>query len=355
MITRKVDKGDALAGFTYGWVKRMGEELIYEGNYAQDSKLIVICMEKGDISDLPDNVEIFSLGKEIGVNRIGRFLEFQKLAFRLVGSIDGIFCHMNPEYTINIWPYAKMHNKKIVSWYTHGGVGWKVRLLEKLTNVVITASEESFRIKSNKKVVTGHGIDCDLFHPLENPTTEINTLKILTVGRISPTKDIESLIKAINVLKNNGYKNLKVEIVGAPPLSNHYGYFESLKQMARKMDLENIIHFVGQVPNKEVVTYYQNADLFINLSGTGSIDKAVLEAMACQCLVLTSNIAFKSILPSQFIVEKNNPAKLAERVLWILSLSVVERKILKKKLREEVVINHNLNTLIKKIVNIFKV
>ena len=101
MITRKVDKNDALAGFVYGWVRKLGLALS-----DPDSRLYIICLEKGDISDFPDNVEVFSLGKEIGVNRWGRFIEFQKFAYKLVPKVDGIFCHMNPEYTINIWPYA---------------------------------------------------------------------------------------------------------------------------------------------------------------------------------------------------------------------------------------------------------
>lgn len=348
IITRKIDKNDPRVGFAYGWVKKLAEE---EMKYL-DSRVFVLCLEKGDIEGLPQNVSINSLGKESGVNRIGRFIEFQKLAWKLVPQVNGIFCHMNPEYTINIWPYAKIFRKKIVSWHTHGTVTWKLRILEKMADVILTASARSFRIPSKKVVVTGHGIDTELFCPdaSKNPG-EIFTL--LTVGRISPTKDIESLIKAVDILVKNNVRGIRVDIVGSPGLDEHLHYSESLKMMVRAMGLEEIIHFRGPIPNRETVVYYQRSDLFVNLSGTGSVDKAVLEAMACGCLVLTSNDAFSEFLPPEFLVEKNQPEKLAERILQLMKLSPENAKSLKENLRQIVLKSHNLENLVKKILEQF--
>ena len=105
MITRKVDRYDPLAGFAYGWVKKIAQNL---------TQLDVLCLEKGDITGLPENVKIYSLGKEKKNSRLKRFLKFQSLALKLVPKSDGVFCHMNPEYTIAIAPYAKLFRKKIM-------------------------------------------------------------------------------------------------------------------------------------------------------------------------------------------------------------------------------------------------
>ena len=104
MITRKIDRYDPLAGFAYGWIKRIASEV---------DQLDVLCLEKGDLSGLPENIKIYSLGKEKGVSRLKRFVRFQLFALRLVPKCNGIFCHMNPEYTIAIAPYAKIFRKKI--------------------------------------------------------------------------------------------------------------------------------------------------------------------------------------------------------------------------------------------------
>ena len=91
MITRKVDKDDAQAGFTYGWVKKLGEKL---------EKLYVITWQKSNKGNLPENIEIISLFGS-------KFLKFFTLQFRALGvlsKVDLVFCHMNPEYTILVGP-----------------------------------------------------------------------------------------------------------------------------------------------------------------------------------------------------------------------------------------------------------
>ena len=350
MITRKIDHADALAGFAYGWVDKIAQEL---KNLDANAKLYCICIEKGDVSGLPDNVEIYSLGKEVGVSRFGRFIEFQKYAIKFVPKVQGIFCHMNPEYTLNIWPYAKIHRKKIVSWYTHGTITWKLKLLVKMANVILTASPESFPIHSEKVLATGHGIDTELFHPIWKDYPDDALFHILTVGRISPTKDLESLIKAIDSLDDGGEKNLIVKIVGEPGLPEHQSYFDNLKQMVRAMDLEKIIEFVGPIPNKEVVRFYQEADVFINLSNTGSVDKAVLEAMACGCTVITSNKAFKGIVSDNLLIEKDQPKELAKKLFQIKNLTRQNKEKIRRVLREEVLKKHNLGSLAQFIVKQF--
>jgi len=359
MITRKIDRYDPLAGFAYGWVKKIAQNL---------DNLKVLCLEKGDISDLPANVEIHSLGKEKGTSRFGRFWHFQILALKLVPSVDGIFCHMNPEYTIAIAPYAKIFNKKIVSWYTHGTVTPKLKMMEKVANVILTASKESFRLPSKKVIVTGHGIDTAFFHP-PAPGQEtiskfylagrkpgnLSAFKILSIGRISPTKDYESLIKAIDILVNDKkITGLKVNIIGGPGLPQHQIYLDSLEEMVSVMKLQGIVSFLGAISNIETVGHYQDADLFVNLSHTGSVDKAVLEAMSCGSLVLTSNEAFTPILGPDFIVLSNNPQKLAEKIEWVIKLSAEQKKATKEKLRAEVVKHHDLDNLAIKIIEQFK-
>lgn len=345
MITRKVDKNDWLAGFTYYWVKKIGEKV---------KNLKVICLEKGDTSGLPQNIEIYSLGKEKNNSRFDRFLKFQKLAFELVPEVDGIFCHMNPEYTIAIWSYAKIFGKKIVSWYTHGTVSWRTKALTILANKILTASKESFRINSKKVVITGHGINTDLYKPSAEKKSDEKIFRILSVGRISPTKDYETLIKAMDFLVNKKkIKDIKTEIIGAPGLLIQINYFESLKKMVVEMNLGEFVKFLGALPPQEAVKYYQNADLFINLSGTGSIDKTVLEAMACGCLVLTSNEAFFDILDKDFLVEKNQPEKLAEKIKRVINLSDQDKKTITDKFREKVFKEHNLDSLALKIIGQF--
>ena len=54
IITQKIDKNDDLLGIYHKWVKKIA---------AKCESVRVICLYKGEY-DLPDNVKVFSLGKE---------------------------------------------------------------------------------------------------------------------------------------------------------------------------------------------------------------------------------------------------------------------------------------------------
>lgn len=338
MITRKVDQNDALAGFTYNWVKKIGENL---------DKLYVISWQAGDNSGLPENVKIFFLP----ANRMTKVFTLQKLLFKILPQIDGVFCHMNPEYTILIGPLTKIFRKKIVSWYTHKAVTWRRHLMERLADIIVTASPESFRQpKYPAKVkVIGHGIDTEIFNIL-NRKSNNELFNIISVGRISPTKDYESIIKAVDIIN---IKKIKLKIIGDVILKSQQQYLNSLQQMVRAMDLFEQVEFVGWVANKNMPSYYQEADLFINMSGTGSVDKVMLEAMSCGSLVLTANEAFREIIGSEFMVSANNPHDLVKKIKWLMGLPAEEKIKIRKKLRQIVINDHQLNNLVQKIIKQF--
>ena len=339
-ITRKIDAADPRTGFLIGWIQRLARRV---------DQLIVLTWQPSSTADLPPSVKIISLSGSTAV----KIIRFQLELFKIIRGIDGIFCHMNPEYTILAGPMAKLFRKKIVSWYTHGTVSVRVRGMEKFVDVVVSASEKSFRLPSKKLRIIGHGINTQQFSPAPSPTVPEN-FRLLTVGRISPTKDYESMIKALDILGDSGVKNITLTIVGAPALSDQQAYFDSLQQMAQKMGLTERVEFVGAVPHTRIPEYLRQHDAFINLSGTGSLDKALLEAMAAGCIPLTSNDAFSELLPADLLVKSNDPHGLAAKIRWLALLPITKRQELQRQLRSEVIQHHNLDTLIGKIVAQFE-
>ncbi len=346
MITRKVDKDDAQAGFTYSWVKKLGEKV---------DQLKVICLEKGNLEGLPNNVEVFSLGKEKGKNRFREFWNFQRGALRFIREVDGVFCHQNPEYTILIAPYAKIFRKKITTWYSHKAINWKVRLINILADKIITPTQEGFGLKSKKKNVVGHGIDTDLFRPSANKKGS-DVLRIISIGRISPIKDYKTLIKAVDILRSNQKfaSAIKVSIIGSPGLPSQQSYFDEIKQIIHDKKMEDIFEFKGAIPNQELYKYCQESDLSVNLCPTGSPDKAVLESMACGLPVLVCNKTFAndfSPYNDLLIFQEKDPEDLAKKIFGLTKNDKIRE--VGAYLREKVIKNHNLNNLIKKILKCF--
>ncbi|KKU85158.1 MAG: Glycosyltransferase [Parcubacteria group bacterium GW2011_GWA2_47_9] len=319
IITQKVDSSDPILGFFHRWLEEFAKNV---------EKLTVICLEKGEYN-LPENVKVLSLGKEnlnLGSNPSSRSLGFDprktrklKYLFNFYRHIwrerknyDVVFVHMNPEYVILGWADWKILGKKIALWYVHKSVDFKLRLAEKLADKIFTASKESFRLPSKKVEIVGHGIDINKFSILNFQFS--NKLRIITAGRIAPVKNLEMLIK--------------------------------LKLLVKQKGLENTVSFVGPISYPQIADFYHEGDIFVNLSETGSLDKAVLEAMACGLSVITSNEAFKNILPPRYFLDQKTPEALAEKLQKLLGENRPNLE-----LRDIVVQNHGLDKLIKKIVS----
>ncbi|MFH1890154.1 MAG: glycosyltransferase [Candidatus Kuenenbacteria bacterium] len=359
-ITRKVDKNDPRAGFVYYWLEKLAKKL---------DKLIVICQEKGDTAGLPKNIEIFSFGKDKGYGKLRQCVAFKLLLLKHIRKTNGVFAHMMPIYSIVAGPFCKIFNKKLVQWYMHRSVDWRLKFANLFVSEFATASKMSFRLKTKKKInILGHGIDISRFAPISQPKADQplagnfhpaaagpnSKFQILTVGRISPSKDIESMIKAVYELKEEGMDNIKLTIVGGIGLAKQQIYLDNLKNMVSKMNIENQVEFIGSVPHAKIPEFYQNSDLFLNLSDTGSLDKAVLAAMSAECLPITSNEAFENILQAYLMTAKDKPQELAKKIKWAINLSQEQRTEIVKPLRQEIANNHNLDKLVDKIIRLYE-
>jgi len=271
-----------------------------------------------------------------------KIFKYQWFLLKLLPRVNGVFFHMCPEYVLGAHLLPKIFRKKTLLWYTHKSVNWKLKLAEKLTDKIFTASKESFRLPSRKVEITGHGIDVNKFKS-QKSKVKSDKFTIITVGRIAEVKNLHLLIETAGILKNKNF-NFEIRVAGAPILESDKIYFEKLKNLIKEKKLDDIVEFVGPIPNKYIAEFYQSGDLFINLSDTGSLDKAVLEAMACGLKILTSNEAFKDILPEENFT-KNEPKVVAEKIENLAK----SPNLTKDKFIDYVSANHGLYNLTKKI------
>lgn len=342
ILTQKVDKNDSNLGFFHRWLEEFSKKC---------EKVTVICLYKGEYS-LPNNVRILSLGKEKGVCRLKYLFNFYKYILKYRKEYDSVFVHMNQIYMILGGFWWKMMNKKISLWYAHKNISPSLRLATKITDIIFTASEKSFRLSSKKIKVMGHGIDTEKFSPAVNVRQD-NFFNIVTIGRISPVKKYEDLITVIEKLSQNDKfrSKIKVNIVGGAIDVLGEKYFSELKNLVKVKKIEGLINFVGPVSNDQVVDILRNSDLFVHMSQTGSLDKVVLEAMACEVLVLSNNESVVNDVLSDY---KNylcyTGDSLKYKIEEIMKMDNESKKNIKDNLRIIIINKHKLETLIKNIV-----
>jgi glycosyltransferase involved in cell wall biosynthesis len=343
-FTRKIDKEDPKAGFVSDWVAKLANEVGF---------LYVLVWQKSKVDNLPKNVKLIELPN----NKVLRLWVLKFKLLKYIPKVDGVFTHMMPMYAVFVGFFTKIFRKKLIHWYMHKSVDWRLKVSNWFVDEYVSASEESFRMKTKKPInIFGHGININKFQFIDSEDKN-EKFKILSVGRISPTKNIDSFIKIAEQIQLNNPElrdKFLIQIIGGPGLISQQKYYLDLIEEVKEKGLNGVVDFIGPLPQEEIFEYYKNCDLFINLSDTGSIDKVVLEAMASSKLVLTSNEAFEKILPSELFCESNDIEYLINKIKEIYSMPEEKKKELQKQLRYEVITNHNLDNLIKKIVKLYE-
>jgi glycosyltransferase involved in cell wall biosynthesis len=107
---------------------------------------------------------------------------------------------------------------------------------------------------------------------------------ILAVGKISPRKNLEVVIRALERVKASIPHHL-VTVGG-----NGWD-FQGIKTLVDSLGLSDRVHFVGYVSDEQLHALYVKATLFIYPSLLEGFGLPILEAMASGCPVVTSNIS----------------------------------------------------------------
>jgi glycosyltransferase involved in cell wall biosynthesis len=341
ILTQKIDKNDDVLGFMHGWISEFAKNC---------ERVTAISLQQGE-HGLPSNVKVLSLGKEGGRSRIKYIWNFYKYIWQEKNNYDAVFVHMNPEYVVLGGLFWKFLGKKISLWYAHKSTPWHLKLAEKFVDVIFTSTESGCKIKSKKIKVIGQGIDTELFKPEEN-RKENEVFNIITVGRLSKSKDYGTLLLAVKDLTFAGIR-LKVDIIGAPARPEDFAYLKELESSVATNKMQTVVTFVGSVSNREIIKYLKRADLFVNMGQTGSLDKAVLEAMSAGIPILTCNEAFKGVLglfSDDLMVPKHDHSLLENNIRKMYEKTPEERALLGLELRRIIVEDHNLGNFVSKIV-----
>lgn len=343
MLTRKLDPADARAGFMLRWVEALASRLDH---------LDVICQESAN-PPLPDNVRVFSLGKEAGVGRAAQARHMVQYLRQLTPQVDGIFCHMISRYVLFAAPWARLNRKPLLFWYTHRSASLETRLAHRLATHHLTAAPGSYPLPTAKLHVMGHGIEINQF-PLA--TQENDPPEIVLVARLSRSKYQDRLLRAAVLAHERGAGPLRLIFVGGA-VEHEPGYTAELEALAAEHADTIPVTFTGPLPHDQVAATLQNCALAVNLSAPGHFDKAALEAMLTGKPTLVTNSDFLPLLGvDEWLCLPHDAGDelLAERLMRGLALAPAERAALGQQLRARTAEAHSLDGLMDRIVALMR-
>jgi glycosyltransferase involved in cell wall biosynthesis len=162
------------------------------------------------------------------------------------------------------------------------------------------------------------------------PREDFGSKQILIVSDISPRKNHIRLIRAFERAQDLSQSRLELVVAGQTrtviPELEHM-----LRDVSRRR--ENVrITMMGYVSDCEVLSLYAKADLFVYPSLYEGFGLPVLEAMACGCPVITSNV---SSLPevvgdAALLVDPYDVEALAQAMLTVLEDDELKKEMSKR-------------------------
>ena len=335
------NKNSQVLAFALDWINEIAKNV---------DKVYVVSLRCGKF-EVADNVEIHCINqdKKSRLQTISSIWKVVANIHKKDKNIDGYFVHMAHYFVPIIYPFAKYYNTKTVLWYAHKSVPFSLKLAGLLSDKIFSISPASMRLETNKFEAIGHGIDTNnRFKLLEQFRDKIKN--IVTVGRISEAKNTKLIVDSFLNLNRN---DLYLYVVGDSVTIKDKKYLEEIKLSIPEEFKYNII-FTGSISFTNLPSTYKDMDLAINISDTGSLDKAIIEPMAMGIPTITSNDSAKELFrhlneEGIFLLdEKNNLEKLLKKVIND------NKNFNRTSLRNEIVENHSLNKLAIKILNEFK-
>lgn len=207
---------------------------------------------------------------------------------------------------------------------------------------------------SNKVSILPNGVDIENFKPGKSNLEIIKQYNlegkkiILFVGNLLLIKKLDTLLDAMQKLDNNTV----LLVVGG-------GYLEQkFKDIARDLRIEDRVFFLGKIHNQnKLADLYRIASVVAVPSISESFSLVALEAMACGTLILVSNIegVASRVIDGidGFVVLQNTVEQWVNSLSNILSLSIEDSSVIRKKAKDKAV-QYDWGIHCKKLKNIYE-
>ncbi len=267
-------------------------------------------------------------------------------SYGLLGALTGFH-----PYVISVWgsdvydfPQKNMFAKQMLE--------YNLKKADYILSTSHVMAKETKKYTNKKIMITPFGVDTNAFKGQER--AGIDPIFIIgNVKTLSPKYGIDILIRAYKIIvEKNSKMHTGLVIIGDGPCRKEYEY------LAEKLGLQDLIQFRGKVPNNKLPEYYNNFSVFVStsVSNSESFGVVAVEAMACECPVITSDAdGFTEVVEdgqTGFIVPKKDVEATAKAIQKFIDEPEL-RAIMGKKGRERVLALYDWNDNVRTMLEIY--
>jgi glycosyltransferase involved in cell wall biosynthesis len=138
------------------------------------------------------------------------------------------------------------------------------------------------------------GINTDIFNKNKRSLSTTDFV-ICSSRNFEPVYNIPHFLRSIAIIKGK-IPHLKVNIIGDGSLK------ENLIQLSKELQIDDVVRFYGKVPQSEVVSILNQANVFVTVSLSDGNSLSLIEAMACGAYPVATDI----LANKQWITDHEN-------------------------------------------------
>jgi len=148
----------------------------------------------------------------------------------------------------------------------------------------------------------------------------------LYVGERRPHKNLENLIKAFGLFKNNNLSEIKLVLVG----KDYKNYTKKLRHLINNLNLENDILILDPVSDKKLCCYYRGALALLLVSYYEGFGLPLVEAMKLGIPIIASNISIMKEITdgNALFADPDNINDIAEKMVVLVSSSNIKKELI---------------------------
>ena len=208
--------------------------------------------------------------------------------------------------------------------------------LMKWANVIVPNSfsqekfvKENFPSLSSKVVTITNFVDTNYFIPSERQYTEI--CRMISVGRVSEQKNTLRFLHALKILKDEGF-SFHVDWYGYSIQS----YLNECEKFLEDNNLSKYFSFCS--PTSDIVSKYNENDLFVLPSIYEGFPNVVCEAMSCGMPILCGDICDNSLIVADkvngYLFNPYQVEDIVDKLKSFMLLSSNEKSVMGSKSRQ---------------------
>jgi D-inositol-3-phosphate glycosyltransferase len=193
------------------------------------------------------------------------------------------------------------------------------------TDHELTALVEQYGAQAERIAVMPPGVDLRTFQPIDRDEAReqlgLTGELLLFVGRIDPVKGLDTLLEAVALLRER--PTLRLLVVGGAGAQRAVDPDEAhLRHLARKLEIEDRVFWLGPIAQERLPLYYSAADVCVVPSRYESFGLVALEALACGGALVASRVGGLPMLvrdgENGLLVPWRTPEAFAEQITRVL-------------------------------------